>query len=75
MARKSRVDPDLSMDQIMRAWPQTIPVILDNRMFCVGCPIAEFHTITDACAEHGIDEAEFTAQLDAVVGEEVEAGD
>lgn len=68
MARKSSVSPDLSMDRLMRAWPQSITVILDNRMFCVGCPIADFHTIADACREHGLDEDDLTRQLeDAIV--------
>ena len=49
----------------MTAWPATIPVFLRHRMLCVGCLIAPFHTIADACKEYGLDEAAFAAELRA----------
>src|SRR5262245_13649048 len=48
---------------VMRRWPATIRVFLDFRMGCVGCPIASFHDIGDACREHGTDQAAFLAAL------------
>ena len=38
-------------------------MFLDFRMGCVGCPIACFHTVDDACREHGVDRDAF---LDAL---------
>jgi hybrid cluster-associated redox disulfide protein len=49
----------MSMDEIMRKWPATIRVVIRHHMLCVGCPIAPFHTLADACREHGVDEAAF----------------
>lgn len=60
------LDPDLPLDDMMRRWPSTIPVMLRHRFLCVGCPIAPFHTLVDACREHG-------ANLDAVTNEVEEA--
>ena len=51
------------VDDIMRRWPATIRVFLDHKMRCVGCPIACFHTVEDACREHGTDMAAFLADL------------
>lgn len=49
----------------MRSYPTTIRVFLDFKMGCVGCPIACFHTVDDACAEHGVDRgAVLVAQRD-----------
>ena len=42
------------VDDIMRRWPATIRVFLDYRTQCVGCPIACFHTVDDACCEHAL---------------------
>ena len=39
------------VDEVMRSYPTTIRVFLDFKMGCVGCPIACFHTIDDACLE------------------------
>jgi hybrid cluster-associated redox disulfide protein len=36
-------------------------------MLCVGCLIAPFHTIVDACMEYGLDEEAFSAELRAAV--------
>jgi hybrid cluster-associated redox disulfide protein len=51
--------------EVMDARPATIRVFLDFRMGCVGCPIAAFHSVDDACKEHGIDRDEFLAALRA----------
>jgi hybrid cluster-associated redox disulfide protein len=61
------IELDLLVDDVMRRWPVTIRVFLAYRMGCVGCPIACFHTVSDACAEHRIDERAFLADLRAAV--------
>jgi len=43
------------VDEVMRTRPETIHVFFKYRMGCVGCPIATFHTVEDACREHGVD--------------------
>jgi len=53
------------VDEVMRRRPQTIGVFLKHKMHCVGCPIACFHTVGDACREHCVDEAVFLADLSA----------
>lgn len=47
-----RID-DLSLDEIMRRWPQTMRLFIDWQMHCVGCPIADFHRLADSAEEHG----------------------
>lgn len=51
------------VEDVMRQWPDTIRVFLDYRMHCVGCPIACFHTVDDACREHNLDRAAVLADL------------
>ena len=58
------------VDDVMRRWPVTIRAFLNHRMHCVGCPITCFHTIEDACREHGIDQAQFLAELEAFITEQ-----
>ena len=53
------------VDDVMSGAPQTIGVFLEFRMGCVGCPIACFHTVDDACREHGVDRDAFLAALSA----------
>jgi len=56
---------ELTVDEVMRRWPSTIRIFLDFGMHCVGCPIATFHTVDDACAEHRIDLDVFLRRLQA----------
>lgn len=58
-------DPDMPLHLLFERWPETAAVFLWHRMFCFGCPIAPFHTVTDACAEYRLDEAAFRIELHA----------
>jgi hybrid cluster-associated redox disulfide protein len=57
----------MPVDEIMRKWPATIAVMVRHRMLCVGCPIGTFHTVTDACVEHQLDEDAFVEELLAAI--------
>lgn len=59
----TKLDPDISVDEIMRRWPATIRVMMRNGMLCIGCPIGVFHTVPDACAAHALDEDAFVREL------------
>ena len=57
----------LLVDEVMTRWPASIRIFLDFKLGCVGCPIASFHSIEDACREHSIDHARFVTALRNVV--------
>jgi hybrid cluster-associated redox disulfide protein len=68
-AMKPKFHDDMTMDAIMREWPDTIRVVLDHGLLCVGCPIASFHTPADAAKEHQVDETRLVHDLvDAMKG-------
>ncbi len=48
---------------VMTDQPETIRVFLDFRMGCVGCPIACFHTVDEACGENHVDRDTFLKAL------------
>lgn len=56
---------DISLAEIMTKWPSTIRLFIDRRLHCVGCPIAPFHTLSDAALEHGIDPGHLIAAVEA----------
>jgi hybrid cluster-associated redox disulfide protein len=63
MLRKRLRDPDLPLEALMTLWPQTIPVFLRHKMLCVGCLVAPFHTVLDACQEYDLDVEAFYIEL------------
>lgn len=49
------LEKDQTVDSVMRRWPATIRVFIDQRMLCIGCPIGPLHTIEEACTAHSLD--------------------
>jgi hybrid cluster-associated redox disulfide protein len=66
-----RISLDTLVDDVMRREPAAIRVFLDFRMRCVGCPIAYFHTVDDACREHDVAPDRFLDALRACQDEGV----
>lgn len=56
-------DADLTLDEMFRRWPGTATVFLKHKMLCVGCPVAHFHKVTDACEAYDLEFSEFYALL------------
>lgn len=63
MERPNHDATDIPLSELMTRWPQTIPVFFKYKMLCVGCMVSSFHTVEDACREHGVDDAVFRADL------------
>lgn len=63
MNQPASIDPDMTVDEIMRRWPETVRVMIRNRMLCIGCPIGIFHTVADACHAHRVDLDAFSEEL------------
>lgn len=64
-------DTDISVMDIMDIWPETLSVFLQYKMLCIGCSIAPFHTVEEACVEHDLDVAKIRNELDAAIGKSV----
>ncbi|WP_347404018.1 DUF1858 domain-containing protein [Mesorhizobium sp. WSM4976] len=64
---KRKLNHDATMDGIMRQTPAAVRVVLQHGMLCVGCPIASFHTISDAAREHHLDEEQLRCDLEAAI--------
>ena len=58
-----RIETHWLVDDVMSRWPATIRVFLDHKMGCVGCPVATFHSVDEACHEHGVDRDSFVTAL------------
>jgi hybrid cluster-associated redox disulfide protein len=60
-------DPDMPLQMMFHRWPAAVSVFLAHRMLCFGCPIAPFHTVSDARLEYGLDEMRFRRELRAAI--------
>ncbi len=48
------VVPTMTMGDIVRLYPQAIPVIQSAGLHCVGCGVAYWETLEDGCLAHGM---------------------
>lgn len=43
------VSADSNVDELISRYPSTVPVFVRHRMVCVGCEVARFETLAEAC--------------------------
>jgi len=55
--------PNNTIAELLAAHPVAAQILVTRRMHCVGCDIAAFETIADACAIYGVAVDELLADL------------
>ena len=53
----------LTVDQVLARWPQTLPVFLRHQMACAGCVMALFETVAEAAAIYHLELPRFLSAL------------
>ncbi|MBX6342703.1 MAG: DUF1858 domain-containing protein [Thermomicrobiaceae bacterium] len=49
MTGETTIDARTNLDELVTRYPATAAVFVAHRMHCVGCDIARFETVEDAC--------------------------
>jgi hybrid cluster-associated redox disulfide protein len=57
----------MSIDEILRQWPQTAPVFRAHSLACVGCAVARFCTVTAVTEIYGLPAEKLCHDLEAVI--------
>ncbi len=55
--------------KVIREHPETIPVFLDFGVHCIGCAAAQFETVEQGAAAHGIQVEELLKALNKAIEE------
>jgi hybrid cluster-associated redox disulfide protein len=63
-------DATLTVDEVMRRWPQTLPVFVRLKLNCVGCDMAPFETLADVAKTYGLALGELLTQLEQAAAQE-----
>ena len=61
------IDKYILVSEILSDHPQTVSVFLKYEMLCVGCLVAPFHTVEDACLEHNLEARALRRDLTAAI--------
>lgn len=66
MPQQLSIRADTLMEEVMRVNPATISLLIHDRIHCVGCVLACFHSVDYAAREHNRDCDALLAALNAV---------
>ncbi len=53
-ANEPKISENLTVDEMLRLYPETIAVLLRFDLHCVGCPISRHHTLAQVARDNGI---------------------
>lgn len=57
------ISKDDTIGDIVQNHPETIPIMIDRGLHCVGCHVAGQETLEQGCKGHGMDAAAITAMI------------
>lgn len=64
-----KINKTMKIGKLVNTYPESIGVLMDFGMGCVGCPSAQAETIEEACFVHGFKVEDLLAKLNEVAGE------
>lgn len=65
--KRSSISLELVVADLLKAWPQSIPVFLSYRLGCVGCAMSSFDTLADVVAIYHLPSNRFLSELQQAI--------
>ena len=62
-----RITAEMSVDEVVTKYPQTIKVFFRHGMQCTGCYICGFHSIAEGAERYGVELELLLSDLDDVI--------
>lgn len=59
----------ISVEEVLKRWPETADVFNRRNMACVGCPVAPFYTVKEAAAVYNLSPDSFIEELEEAISE------
>ncbi len=65
-----KITKEMSITEIVQKHPQTVEILVQHGMGCLGCAAARFENLSQGAAAHGIDLDSLLADLNKAVDKE-----
>ena len=62
------ITKDMSIIEIVQTYPDTVEILMNAGMGCLGCAASHFENIEQGAMAHGIDVDQLIKDLNTVVG-------
>jgi len=64
-----RITAEMSINEVVDKYPQTIKVFFRHGMQCTGCYVCGFHNISESAEEYGVEMDALLNDLNDVIAE------
>ena len=66
--KKEKVTKNMTFNEILQKNPESVMVLLEKGMHCIGCGMAGFETLEQGALAHGLDPDELVKELNGNEG-------
>jgi hybrid cluster-associated redox disulfide protein len=70
--KNDSLTPNLLVADLLKSWPQTIPIFIRHRLYCVGCGMSTFDTLSEVVSNYHLPELTFFAELRQAIELDIE---
>ena len=67
--KSDRITKEMSIGDVVKKYPETVPVFFQHGLHCIGCHVSPFESVEDGCKTHGIDADILVKALNASIVE------
>jgi len=67
MAEKLKIKKEMKISEIVEKYPQTLSLLLEKGLHCIGCPLAPDETFEEAAKVHGFDLEKLLEELNKAI--------
>ncbi len=61
------ITKEISITELAERYPESIPLLLEMGMHCIGCIAAQFETLEQGCLAHGLDPEETVRRINVAI--------
>jgi len=62
----NQISKTILISEIVEKYPDTIPILIENGMHCIGCQASMFETLEEGFQGHGMTEDEINKVMDEI---------
>jgi hybrid cluster-associated redox disulfide protein len=62
-----RITKDMTIEEVVQQFPETVQVFSRNGVVCVGCSAAQYDNIEQGAVLHGLDADQLVQELNACI--------
>ena len=66
---RTEILAEMTIETLLRRWPETAVIFHNHNMACAGCAVAPFYTTTDAAQVYGLSPEELLTEIKAAIKE------